>query len=63
MCRYDSTCCVYTGSDIIPAHARDPPFLPLPVQNTHISFTIILLIEKMSFVLNGAKLGLAINES
>ena len=28
MRRYDSSCCVYTGSDVIPAYVCDPPLSP-----------------------------------
>ena len=48
MHRYDSTCCVYTGSDIIPAHAHDPPLPPPLAQNAHISSTGISYFEVCS---------------
>ena len=40
MHRYDSTCCVYTGSDIIPAHAHDPP--PLPPRRRMLIFPLLI---------------------
>ena len=41
ICRYDSTCCVYTGSDIIPVHARDPPPYPPGAERSHFLYSQI----------------------